>query len=100
MMDRFAIHALLDRRDVQVVVLSYPGLEQNGTVIAAPLLKEDSIAIVPILHPVVHTPSGMRVIAIERMSAISPKLLGENIGNLLAYEYDISRALSRLFFGT
>lgn len=99
MIDRFAIHALLDRRDMQVVVLSYPGLEQNGTVIVAPLLKEDGIAVVPILHPVVETPSGRRVVAAERMSALSPKLLGEKTGSLTAYEYDISRALSRLFFG-
>jgi|GEM_PF-1492488 hypothetical protein len=99
MIERYATFRLRDNPDLHVVVLSYPGLEQNGTVVVAPLLTEDSIAVVPVLHPVVETPSGRRVVVAERMSALSPKLLGEKTGSLTAYEYEISRALSRLFFG-
>ena len=99
MMDRFAVYTLQDEPDVEVVVLSYPGVEQNGTVIVAPLVTEDGIAIVQILHPIVETPHGKRVVAIERLSAMAPRFLGNQTGSLAEYEYDISRALSRLFFG-
>lgn len=71
----------------------------NGTVVVAPLMTDDEIAIVETLHPIVDTPLGRRVIAVERLSAVSPDLIELTEHNLLAFDYLIQRALSRLFFG-
>jgi len=81
------------------VLLSYPGMETNGTVVIAPLIAPDNIAIVETLHPIVETPTETRVIAVERLAAISPDFMVATTDTLIEYEYEIQRALSRLFYG-
>jgi len=99
MIERHAIYKLHDSSGTYAIVLSYPGIELSGAVIVAPLLCRDEIAVVPILHPVISTPIGERVVVTERLAAISPRLLGEALGAFDDTQFVISKALSRLFNG-
>lgn len=99
MMDRFAIVTLKSRQDDAFILLSYPGIETNGTMVVAPLVAEDRIGIVDTLHPIVDTPMGRRVVAVERMAGVARDLVEETPVSLIRYEYPISCALSRLFYG-
>ena len=85
--------------DDRFVVLSYPGLEANGTIVVAPLMALEDIAIVEILHPIVRTSKGPRIVVVERLAAILPDLARRTGEQLNQNEYAIHRALSRLFFG-
>ncbi|MEM6557427.1 MAG: hypothetical protein AAF642_16210 [Pseudomonadota bacterium] len=98
-MDPYTIVRLKSHPDHTFILLSYPGVETNGTVVVAPLLGEDQIAIVETLHPVVPTPMGHRVIAVERLGAVVPEIIIPTEDTLIEYDYLIHRALSRLFFG-
>lgn len=98
-LDAYAIVILEDVVAGEFVLLSYPGMETNGTVVIAPLLQKDKIAIVTTLHPLVETPFGDRVVAVERLAAVSPHLITPTAYSLIDYEYDIQRAMARLFFG-
>ena len=83
-----------------VIVLSYPGLEQGGSVVVAPLSSADEIAVIPVLHPKVKTPEGERYAVIERLAAIALRELDVEIGRHEDDQFEISHALSRLFDGT
>ncbi|MEO0548372.1 MAG: hypothetical protein AAFZ91_00520 [Pseudomonadota bacterium] len=95
----YAIVTLKGQPNKRFAVLSYLGMEVNGTIVVAPLLKQDEIAIVDVLHPLVEVDGEIRVLAIERLAAVSPSLIAASAGSLIAHEYPIQRALSRLFFG-
>ena len=95
----YAIVTLSDQPERLFTILSYPGLEVNGAVVVAPLLKQDEIAIVDVLHPIVEINSEKRVLATERLAGVPPSLIMSSGGTLISYEYPIQRALSRLFFG-
>jgi len=81
------------------VLLSFPGLEINGTIVIAPLLPLEDIELIDILHPIVQTTQGPRVVVVERLAAVLPDLATSTGESLLKHEYSIHRALSRLFFG-
>ena len=85
--------------DEKFVVLSYPGLEINGTIVVAPLMALEDIAVVEILHPIVQTSQGPRIVVVERLAAILPDLARRTGEQLIQNDYAIHRALSRLFFG-
>jgi len=74
-------------------------METNGTMVIAPLVPEDRIGIVETLHPIVETPMGRRVIAVERMAGVARDLVQETPPSLIDDEYPISCALSRFFYG-
>lgn len=97
--DQYAIVRLQSDPTGVYIALSYPGLETNGTIIIAPLVAENMIAIVDTLHPVVETPFGRKVIAVERLAAVLPDMVESSDHTLIAYDYLIHRALSRLFYG-
>lgn len=75
------------------------GMEANGRMVVAPLVPEDRIGIVETLHPVVDTPMGRRVIAVERMAGVASDLVQGTPHSLIDYEYPISCALSRFLYG-
>ncbi len=74
-------------------------METNGTIVVAPLMPLEEIALVDTLHPVVETDKGKRVVVVERLAAILPELATPTQKTLIDFEYAIHRALSRLFFG-
>ena len=96
---RYSIVKLKSIPSDDFILLSYPGLETNGSVVIAPLLPKDAIAIVETLHPTVETSSGRRVVTVERLAGVSPDLIEPTQESLIAFEYAIDRALSRLFYG-
>lgn len=96
---QYAIVNLKSEVTHDFLLLSYPGTETNGTVVVAPLLPESEIALVETLHPIVETPTGSRVLAVERLAAVLPELVEPTGATLIDYDYLIHRALSRLFFG-
>lgn len=98
-LNQYAIVKLKGEANHDFVLLSYPGMETNGTVVVAPLLQEDEIAIVETLHPVMVTPAGSRVLAVERLAGVLPEFVEPTGTTLIEYDYLIHRALSRLFFG-
>lgn len=97
--EQYAIVKLRTNPIDDFILLSYPGMETNGTVVVAPLVAEDKIAVVEILHPVVETPFGRRVIAVERLAGVAPELVSQTSNTLIANEHVIQRAISRLFYG-
>ena len=98
-MDRYAIVTLKTHHEDEFILLSYPGMETNGTIVVAPLVPEDRIGIVETLHPIVDTPRGRRVVAVERMAGVARDLVQDTPHSLIEYEFRISGALSRLFYG-
>lgn len=97
--DHYAIVKLKSDPAGVYIALSYPGLETNGTIVVAPLVAESNIAIVETLHPIVETPYGRKVVAVERLAGVLPELVESSDHSLIAYDYLIHRALSRLFYG-
>lgn len=95
---RYGVYKLSDQTEY-VVLLQYPGLEASGLVIVAPLIDASSLAEIPILTPKVHFEAKDWLVLLPRLAAIPLASLGEEIGNLAAYEYDFQRAHQRLFFG-
>lgn len=98
-MDRYAIVTLKTGHEGEFILLSYPGMETNGTIVVAPLVPEDRIGIVETLHPIVETPRGRRVIAVERLAGVARDLVQDTTHSLIEYEIPISCALSRLLYG-
>lgn len=98
-MERHALYRLKDNPDVEVIVLSYPGVETAKIVIVAPLAKPGTFPSAPVLNPTLHTPAGARDLATERLAAIHVRELGAKLGAYDDTQFLISRALSRLFDG-
>lgn len=98
-MDRHALYRLKDNPDLEVILLSYPGVERSKVVIVAPLAQPGTFPSAPILNPTLDTPIGPRDLATERLAAIHVRELGTTLGAYDDKQFLISRALSRLFDG-
>ncbi|MEM6557985.1 MAG: hypothetical protein AAF642_19010 [Pseudomonadota bacterium] len=99
MIARHAIYRLVGDGRL-VIVLSYPGLERGGSVVVAPLLSAEEIAIIPVLHPKITTPVGDRYVIVERLAAIAFQELDAELARFEDNQFELSHALSRLFDGT
>lgn len=99
MFDRFAVHKVRDDASQLVVILQYPGLDTGPAVLVAPLLPSEDFKPLPPITVDVGIDGGGYLLAVHQTSAFPVSYLGEQVGSLEAFEYDIARALSRLFFG-
>ena len=98
--DRLAVHHLSDAPGNMVVILQYPGLDVGPAVLVAPLLQDDDLIHIPYVTVEIGFGGGNYLLATHQVTAVPHLFIGAAAGNVLAYEYEISRALSRLFFGT
>jgi|CryGeyStandDraft_13_1057135.scaffolds.fasta_scaffold41108_3 hypothetical protein len=97
--ERLAVHRLSDAPNTYVAILQYPGLDVGPPVLVAPLLQSDDLIHIPFVTVEVEFLGGIYLLATHQITAIPSVYIGEPLGDLMAYEYDIARALSRIFFG-
>jgi len=98
-MERLAVHRLSHGKP-PVVILQYPGMDTGDIVLAAPLYPAGAALPMEIITPEVVLNGDRFILGVHLLAGIRKSSLEGRMGDLLAYEYDISRALSRLFFGT
>lgn len=98
-LQRFAVYRLSGSKP-PVVILQYPDIDTGDFVFAAPLYPTGAARPINVITPEVELDGKTYLVGTHLLAGIRKSALSGNIGNLVAYEYDISRALSRLFFGT
>ncbi|MEE9381545.1 MAG: CcdB family protein [Hyphomonadaceae bacterium] len=82
-----------------VLVLQYPGLDFEESVIVARLVNAEKFDPLDLVTPKILLGQNEYYLAIHQMAAINTKDIGEYLGSALEDDYAISRALDRLFFG-
>ena len=97
-MERLAVHRLSHGKP-PVVILQYPGMDTGDIVLAAPLYPAGAAMPMEIITPEVALNGDRFILGVHLLAGIRKSSLEGRMGDLLAYEYEISRALSRLFFG-
>ncbi|GAB5458456.1 MAG: hypothetical protein Hens3KO_14860 [Henriciella sp.] len=97
--NRLAVHRAIDDSERIFVILQYPGLDTGPSVLAAPLFRQGELPPLPPVTVDVVLQDVDYLVAIQQASAFPTALVGPEIGDLQAYDYDFQRALSRLFFG-
>jgi hypothetical protein len=98
-MDRLAVCSLKRAPDLLVLVLSDPGIEAAGTVVAAPLMDAETFPVASVLNPVFELGGARFALATEQLAAVSLKELGPQVMTCIEHEYAIANAINRLFFG-
>lgn len=97
--ERLSVHEIRDDPDQLVVVLQYPDIDTGPALLVAPLLSDRSLKPIPSVTLDVEIRGKPCLVAMHQLSAFPKQLLGTRVGSLLDHEYDIQRALARLFFG-
>ena len=97
-MDHLAVFRVEGRRP-SVVILQYPGIETGNYVFAAPLYPAAAAKPIDIVTPRVSMNGEDYLVGVHLMASIRRDALGGQIGSLIDHEYEIQRALARLFFG-
>lgn len=97
--DRFAIHQVVGDETQSIVILQYPGLDTGPAVLVAPLVLETELPAIPPVTVSIQVEGRAYILAMQQLSAFPKALIGPQTGNLADHEYDIQRALQRLFFG-
>ena len=82
-----------------IVVLQYPGIDTGNYVLAAPLYPAGAAKPIDIVPPMVTLDGEAYLLGTHLLASVRASALGDEIGSLLAHEYEIQRALARLFFG-
>ena len=83
-----------------IVVLQYPLIDTGDFVLAAPLYPAGAAEPIEIVTPTVMLNGEPYLLGTHLLASVRAAALKEEIGSLLAHEYEIQRAISRLFFGT
>lgn len=99
MEERLSVHQISDAPENLIVILQYHGLETGPARLVAPLLTDGDLMHIPVITVPVIVNDKPYLLATHQLTAFPEHFIGNRVGSLLAYEYDISRALSRLFFG-
>lgn len=99
MEDRLSVHEISDAPENLVVVLQYPGLETGPARLVAPLLTDGALKPIPVVTVPVTLHGKSFLLAAHQMTAFPVEFIGNRVGSLLDHDYEIQRALSRLFFG-
>ena len=81
------------------MVLQYPDMDTGDFVLAAPLYPAGAAKPIDVVTPEVSVNDSVYLVGTHLLAGIRRDALAEPVGNLMSYEYEISRALSRLFFG-
>jgi hypothetical protein len=97
-MDHLAIYQIDTARPL-VVLLQHPLIETGDFIFAAPIYPDGSAKPLDVITPRILHNAQPYLLGTHLMSAIPVRSLSQHVGSAMAHEYDISRALSRLFFG-
>jgi toxin CcdB len=100
-MARLDVRRLTQVRGVSLVVeMQAELLEDIKTVIVAPLAPVQQLPPISEVNPVFEFDGRQLALRLEQLISIPRARLGASAGNLLAYEYQIMRALDRLLSRT
>lgn len=97
-MEHLDIYHIDDTKPL-VVLLQNPLVDTGDFIFAAPLYAEASARPIEVLTPLISHNEEFYLLGTHLLSAIPKRSLTRCVGSALAHEYDIARALSRLFFG-
>lgn len=97
-MQHLAVYSIDDSRP-PVAVLQYPGVDTGNYVFAAPLYPASAAQPIDIITPRVSLNGSDYLVGVHLMASVRRDALATQIGSLLAHEYEIQRALARIFFG-
>ncbi|HPF23678.1 MAG TPA: CcdB family protein [Hyphomonas sp.] len=97
-MQRLAVYRLSGKKP-PVVILQYPDLDTGDFVLAAPLYPAGAARPIEVITPEVSLNETAYLVGTHLLAGIRRNALIEPLGDLMPYEYEISRAISRLFFG-
>lgn len=97
--ERFAAHEISDDPEQLIVLLQYPHVDTGPAVLVAPLLADKILRPIPSVTIDVVVRDQSYILATHQLSAFPKQLIGRRVGSLIDHEYDIQRALSRLFSG-
>lgn len=81
------------------MVLQYPDMATGDFVLAAPLYPAGAAKPIDVITPEVSLNQSGYLVGMHLLAGIRRDALAEPLGDLMSYEYEISRAISRLFFG-
>lgn len=98
-MEHLAVFRVDENRPL-IVVLQYPGIDTGDFVLAAPLYPASTAKPIDVITPRVELDAEPYLVGVHLMASIRIGALKTKAGSLLSYEYDIQRALARLFTGT
>ena len=82
-----------------IVVLQYPSVDTGDFVLAAPLYPEGAAKPIDVITPRVSLHGSDYLVGVHLMASIRTNALETEVGSLIDHEYEIQRALARLFFG-
>ena len=82
-----------------IVILQYPGIDMGDFVLAAPLSPVEAAKPIDVITPRVELDGKAYLLGVHLMASIRKAALRNEVGSLLSYDYQIQRALSRLFSG-
>ena len=97
--ERFAVHQISDDPGQLIVLLQYPHVDTGPAMQVAPLLADKRLRPIPSITIDVVTGDQPYILATHQLSAFPKQLIGDRVGSLIDHEYEIQRALARLFFG-
>lgn len=97
--ERFAVHEISDDPEQLIVLLQYPHVDTGPAVLVAPLLADTALLPIPSITIEVVISDRSYILAMHQLSAFPKQLIGDRVASLITHEYEIQRALSRLFFG-
>lgn len=96
---RLAVHRISDDQNRLVVILQYPGLDTGPSILVAPLFPKGELSPMPPVTVDIEIDGEGYILAVQQLSTFPRDYVGPEVGNLTDHEYEISCALSRLFFG-
>ena len=97
-MRHLAVFRAADNRP-PIVILQYPGINTGNYVLAAPLYPSGAAKPIDVVTPNVMLNGEAYLRGTHLLASVHVSALGDEVGALLAHEYEIQRALARLFFG-
>jgi hypothetical protein len=103
-MDQFDVHRLRPlagskRQSELVIILQHPHARAVDTVIVAPLRHLGGLPPLERVRPLVMFEGREYIAVVDRLAAIERRTIGERVGGLDTYRYDLIRALDVLLTG-
>lgn len=99
MLARYPIYCVKDEPESYLVIMQYPGLDTGPGILVAPLINSETLPELPVITVPITLKGKNYILATHQISAFPIHLIGDQVGDLDNWDYEISRAIDRLFFG-